>query len=90
MAKNVPAKLLVDFLKSNGFEEVRTRGDHHQYKKEGHPLVVTVAFSNAKDVIKSGVLSKILRNSGLKEEFNKKTNNKSKAKQNKLATNLIL
>ena len=56
---------LVKLLKENGWEHVRTRGDHHIFKKEGasRPIVVP---GNRNDDLAEGTLNSILRAAGLK------------------------
>ena len=64
----VKAKDLVKLLEKNGFREVRIKGQHHQFKKDGHPKVATVSYARAKDPIPSGTVQQILRGADLEEE----------------------
>lgn len=52
-------------LIKNGWEHVRTRGDHHIFTKKGasRPIVVP---GNRNDDLAEGTLSSILRAAGLK------------------------
>lgn len=51
-------------LKEDGWVPVRMRGDHHNFKKEGNPFVVTVP-GQKQDEVSPGVLSDIRRKAGL-------------------------
>lgn len=51
-------------LEADGWVKVRVKGDHHQFKREGNPNVVTVPHPT-KD-IKTGTLRNIQRVSGVK------------------------
>ena len=52
-------------LEANGFEMVRQRGDHRQFKKQGWAKVVTVP-GHLSDTLKPGLLGSILKSAGLK------------------------
>lgn len=52
-------------LEDDGWKPVRIRGDHHNFRKEGNPYVVTVP-GNDRDEVSPGVLSDIRRKTGLK------------------------
>lgn len=54
---------VIRLLKANGWELVRVKGDHHQFRKEGSPYVVTVPHPT-KD-IKIGTLKSIQRLTGI-------------------------
>lgn len=69
MGRAIPAKKLIKAVEDNGFHETRVKGDHHQFKKEGHPSVVTIAFSSKKDDIPTGTAKSILRSAGLDHLF---------------------
>lgn len=69
MTHAIPAKKLVAAIEDHGFHESRTKGDHHQFKKEGHPSLVTIAFSSKKDDIPPGTAKSILRQAGLDHMF---------------------
>lgn len=51
-------------LEKDGWVPVRMRGDHHNFKKEGNPFVVTVPGQEREEV-SPGVLSDIRRKTGL-------------------------
>lgn len=55
---------LIKLLEENGWVWERTKGSHHQYKKEGFSFVITVPHPT-KD-IKIGTLKKIMKQAGLK------------------------
>ena len=69
MARGVPAKKIIPLLEENGFEEKRVKGDHHQFKKAGHPSVVTLAYAKPKDEIPPGTLKSVLRQAGLEDRY---------------------
>lgn len=54
---------IIRLLKANGWELVRVKGDHHQFKKEGNPYVITVPHPT-KD-LKPGTLRKIQKLAGI-------------------------
>ncbi len=65
----VKANEVVRALEKVGFYIARTRGSHHQMKKDGHRYLVTVAQHGA-TTIPSGTLRQIIRGAGLtKAEF---------------------
>ncbi|MCB4955359.1 type II toxin-antitoxin system HicA family toxin [Streptococcus mutans] len=49
---------------NNGWEEVRVRGSHHHFKKDGGPYIVTLPIHGNK-VLKIGLEKKLLRNLNL-------------------------
>lgn len=51
-------------LKEDGWNQVRTEGDHRNFRKEGNPNVVTVP-GHERDDLTPGVLSDIRRKTGL-------------------------
>ncbi|MDQ2686536.1 MAG: type II toxin-antitoxin system HicA family toxin [Armatimonadota bacterium] len=51
-------------LKDDGWNQVRTGGDHRNFRKEGNPYVVTVP-GHERDDVTPGVLSDIRRKTGL-------------------------
>lgn len=63
MAKKV--KEVIALLKENGWEEVRTRGDHHIFFKKGAKRPVVVP-GNLNDDMKEGTYHSVLRGAGLK------------------------
>lgn len=69
MGHAIPAKKLIQAVEDNGFHEERVKGDHHQFKKEGHPSVVTIAFGSKKDDIPAGTAKSILHQAGLDHLF---------------------
>lgn len=69
MGHAIPAKKLIEAVEENGFHEARVKGDHHQYKKDGHPGLVTIAFSSKKDDIPPGTAKSILHQAGLDHLF---------------------
>ena len=69
MARGVQARKILPLLEENGFEESRVKGDHHQFKKPGHPNVVTVAYGRVKEEIPPGTVKSILRSAGLEDKF---------------------
>lgn len=58
---------LLRLLKRNGWELVRTRGSHRQFKNPGRPGTVTVAGKPSLE-IPAGTLRSILKQAGLKRE----------------------
>lgn len=58
-------KEVIDLLEQNGWEYVRTRGDHRMYYKKGarRPIPIPGKLS---DDLKDGTLGSILREAGLK------------------------
>lgn len=65
MIAYVKVKELIKMLEANGFEMVRQRGDHRQFKKQGWAKVVTVP-GHLSDTLKPGLLNSILKSAGLK------------------------
>ena len=61
---SINSRDIIKQLKAAGFELVRTRGDHHQFKKPGHPYLVTVPHPR-KDM-PTGTLRSIEKQSGLR------------------------
>lgn len=56
---------LLKTIRQEGWELVRTRGSHRQFKHPESALVVTVAGKLGKDV-PTGTLKRILRQTGIK------------------------
>ena len=54
---------VIAILKQHGWEHIRTRGSHHQFRHPVHPGLVTVP--HPKKDIKPGTLAQIVRKSGL-------------------------
>lgn len=63
MTKKV--KEVIAILEANGWEYVRTKGDHHIYCKPGVARPIVVPGNNNKDLAE-GTLNSILRAAGLK------------------------
>lgn len=63
--KNLKVYEVINILKNDGWEHVRTRGDHHIFTKEGasRPIVVP---GNRNDDLAEGTLNSILKAAGLK------------------------
>jgi predicted RNA binding protein YcfA (HicA-like mRNA interferase family) len=59
-------KEVIDILEKNGWQQIRMKGDHRIYHKEGarRPIVVS---GNLNDDMLSGTLASILRESKLKK-----------------------
>ena len=55
---------VVMVITKDGWAEVRSKGDHHQFRKPGNPNVVTVPDHGPHDLSK-GVVSSIRRKTGL-------------------------
>lgn len=60
----VKASEVVRALQKAGFYISRTRGSHHQMKKDGHRYLVTVP-QHGPTTIKPGTLRSIIRGAGL-------------------------
>ena len=56
---------VVKRLEDDGWRPVQVRGDHHNFRKEGNPYVVTVP-GNDRDEVSPGALGDIRRKTGLK------------------------
>lgn len=57
-------RAFIRLLERNNFVLIRQRGSHRQFRKPGHPYVVTVA-GKPSDEIDRGTLSNMLRQAGL-------------------------
>ena len=57
-------KELAKLAINNGWEEVRVRGSHHHFKKDGVPYIVTIPIHRNK-VLKIGLEKKLLRDLNL-------------------------
>jgi hypothetical protein len=57
-------KELAKLAINNGWEEVRVRGSHHHFKKDGVPYIVTIPIHGNK-VLKIGLEKKLLRDLNL-------------------------
>ena len=57
-------KELAKLAINNGWEEVRVRGSHHHFKKDGVPYIVTIPIHGNK-VFKIGLEKKLLRDLNL-------------------------
>lgn len=69
MAHAIPAKKLIAAIEDHGFHESRIKGSHHQFKKEGHPSIVTISFGSKKDDIPAGTAKSALQQAGLDHLF---------------------
>lgn len=58
------SKALIEELEKHGWVWVRTKGSHHQFRKEGVDYVITVP--HPKKDIKAGTLNQIMKLAGLK------------------------
>jgi len=58
---------VIEMLEADGWIYVRTRGDHHKFKKPGARRAIIVP-GNRNDTVTPGTLSAILREAGLKTE----------------------
>ena len=56
---------VIELLEANGWKYQRTKGDHHIFMKEGARRSVPVP-GNRNKTVPAGVLSAILRETGLK------------------------
>jgi predicted RNA binding protein YcfA (HicA-like mRNA interferase family) len=61
----VKVKDVIKLLTDNGWQHVRTRGSHRQFKHPSKPGLVTVAGKLSVD-IPPGTLNNILKQAGLK------------------------
>lgn len=69
MVKKV--KAVTALLEANGWEYIRTRGDHRIYRKDGEPRPIPIP-GNPNDDLAIGTLKSILRQAGLSEsDFDK-------------------
>ena len=57
-------KELAKLAINNGWEEVRVRGSHHHFKKDGVPYIGTIPIHGNK-VLKIGLEKKLLRDLNL-------------------------
>lgn len=57
-------KELIKLAIENGWLEVRVRGSHHHFKKEGVPYLVTIPI-HGKQSLKVGLEKKILKDLGI-------------------------
>lgn len=83
------AKKVVKLLEENGFAETRVKGDHHQFKKNGHQFVITVPYSRLKDEIAIGTARSILRKAGLEEHFDYLIGRASQMKDKAMASSPV-
>ncbi len=63
MTKKV--KEVMAILKENGWEYVRTRGDHHIFRKEGARRPIPIP-GKMNDDLREGTLKSIFREAGIK------------------------
>ena len=56
---------VIRMLEKHGWEEMRSRGSHRQFKHPGHALVITVPGHEGKELA-PGTLNAILKKAGLK------------------------
>ncbi|MGT2925022.1 type II toxin-antitoxin system HicA family toxin [Streptococcus caviae] len=57
-------KELAKLAVKNGWKEVRVKGSHHHFKKDGLPYIVTIPIHGNQSV-KTGLEKKILKDLGL-------------------------
>lgn len=57
-------KELAKLALENGWKEIRVRGSHHHFKKEGVPYLVSIPIRANKD-LKPGLEKKLLKDLGL-------------------------
>lgn len=63
----VSGKQMMKVLEKVGFVEVRVRGSHHHFKKDGNPLIITVPNHSE---LKRGTLGGILSSAEIsRDEF---------------------
>lgn len=60
----VKVRAFIRLLERHDFVLIRQKGSHRQYRKSGHPYVVTVA-GKLSDEIDRGTLASMLRQAGL-------------------------
>jgi predicted RNA binding protein YcfA (HicA-like mRNA interferase family) len=58
------SKELIRMLEEDGWQEVRVKGSHHQFKHPVKPLLITVP--HPKKDLPAGTVNSILKNAGLK------------------------
>lgn len=63
MGGRVDVDIVLDLIKADGFEQVRSNGSHHHFTKEGGPLV-TVPYSQKGDFLPEGTAKSIARRAG--------------------------
>ena len=56
---------VIKALKANGWEQVRQRGSHCQFRKPGHPMLVTVP--HPKKDLPLGTAKAILKSAGIEK-----------------------
>ena len=66
--KPKPFSRVVEVLKANGFEFIRSRGSHYHYHKPGKVMIVTVPFHGRNSMVMTGTIKSIARQSGIPEE----------------------
>jgi len=62
----VKVRDLIALIEADGWQEVRTRGSHRQFRHPGKPGTVTVAGKPGVDV-PPGTLNSVLKQAGLKK-----------------------
>lgn len=60
----ITGKEMVKLALANGWIEVRKRGSHHYFKKEGVPYLITIPVHGNEDLA-NGLERKIVKNLGL-------------------------
>lgn len=65
--KPKPYRRVVEVLKANGWEYVRSSGSHRTFHKNGSITIVTVPYHGMNGLVKTGVLKSIARQSGIPE-----------------------
>lgn len=56
---------LIRLLKANGWEQVRQKGSHHQFRHPNKKEVLTVSFHKESDEIPKGLASKLKKMAGI-------------------------
>jgi predicted RNA binding protein YcfA (HicA-like mRNA interferase family) len=65
MPNSMKFRDLVKLLQSNGWQQVRQKGSHRQFRHPQNPAVITLAGPNGTDV-PPGTLNDILRKAGIR------------------------
>lgn len=67
--KSVSPRQAIDVLYQHGWQEVRTKGDHHYFRKEGVTVCVA-SRGRAHSAIPDGTLADLIRRTGIpKNDF---------------------
>ncbi len=68
MPKLFSSRHIIKVLEENGFEFIRQRGSHREYRKQNKTEVSTVIIPADRKEIPTGTFKSILRQSELKKE----------------------